>query len=105
MTDLALQEWFAEQIRYHEAQSRGHQEKAEKLREEQEADLLGGNVSREHPIDEQIWCVRRELELRKRSYPRWVSTGKMKAEEADEAINCMQAVYDTLVAVKEGEQR
>jgi hypothetical protein len=66
------------------------------------ADLIGERAHREYTIDAQILCVRRELAVRKRVCPGWVLSGKMKAEEADHAINCMQAVHDTLVAVKDG---
>jgi hypothetical protein len=59
-------------------------------------------MTHDYTIDEQIRCVRRELAMRKSVYPRRVSDGKMKADAAAGEINCMQAVHDTLVAVKEG---
>lgn len=50
-------------------------------------------------LAQQIACVRRELALRHRAYPRWVMLGKMKGAEADKEIAAMQAVHDTLVEV------
>jgi hypothetical protein len=58
---------------------------------------------RGYTLEAQIACVRRELALRKGVYPKWVLSGRMKAEEADHQINCMQAVHDTLSALREGE--
>jgi signal recognition particle subunit SEC65 len=55
-------------------------------------------------LDQQIACVRREIALRKRVYPRWVESGRMKKETADREIDCMQAVHDTLAALREQEQ-
>jgi hypothetical protein len=40
---------------------------------------------RGYTLEAQIACVRRELALRKGVYPKWVLSGRMKAEEADEA--------------------
>ena len=36
--------------------------------------------------------VEREVEMRKRLYPRWVREGRITAEQADRAIGIMQAV-------------
>lgn len=47
-------------------------------------------------LDEQIRCVAREINLRKRVYPRWVATGRMKQQEADHEIAAMQEVLVTL---------
>ena len=52
-------------------------------------------------IDAQISCVQRELAMRKKVYPKWVMNGRMKAEEADYEINCMQAVHNTLSGLRE----
>ena len=53
-------------------------------------------MNRGYTLQEQISCVRRELALRKRVYPRWIESGRMKPETADHEINCMQAVHETL---------
>ncbi len=52
------------------------------------------------PMADQIACVRRELALRKNVYPKWVKNGRMTQLTADKEINALQAVHDTLVAVK-----
>lgn len=51
-------------------------------------------------IDDQIACVRREIAMRHRVYPRWVLNGKMKAEEAEQEKDRMHAVLATLQKVK-----
>jgi hypothetical protein len=48
-------------------------------------------------IEDQIACVRRELRMRERVYPRWVLLGKMTQSKVDDEIEAMQAVLDTLV--------
>lgn len=47
-------------------------------------------------LEEQVFCVRRELRLRRRAYPRWVQTGKMTRAEADKQIAHMEAALATL---------
>lgn len=51
-------------------------------------------------LDEQIACVKRELSLRSRVYPRWTATGKLKPATADSEIAAMRAVLETLERVK-----
>jgi hypothetical protein len=62
---------------------------------------LGRNAfaHRGYTIEAQIACVRRELALRKRVYAKRVLERKMKPEEADHELACMQAVHDTLRAL------
>jgi len=55
-------------------------------------------------IDRQIACVRREISMRRRVYPRWVSTGKMTQDEADRQISTMEAVQATLESVRSERQ-
>ncbi len=56
-------------------------------------------------LDQQIQCVRRELALRKRVYPKWVKEGgRMTEREAEKEIAHMQAVHDTLMKLKEGDR-
>lgn len=43
-----------------------------------------------------IQCVRRELQMRHRVYPRRVEEGRMKQSDADREIREMNAVYETL---------
>jgi hypothetical protein len=54
------------------------------------------------PIDlaRQIACVRREVSMRKKVYPRWVSVGKMTQDEADRQLQTMQAVQATLEKIQ-----
>ncbi len=51
-------------------------------------------------IDAQIACVRREINMRHRVFPRWVETGKMPAESAEYQIAAMEAVLSTLEGVR-----
>lgn len=51
-------------------------------------------------IDTQCACVRREISMRKRVYPRWVATQKMTQEEADRQILVMEAVLATLEGLR-----
>jgi hypothetical protein len=47
-------------------------------------------------LDEQIAEVRRELEMREQTYPRWVQSQKMTGSRAERQIECMKAVLHTL---------
>jgi len=47
-------------------------------------------------VQDQIECVEREIKMRKRVYPRWVSSFKMDQEKADREILTMQEVLKTL---------
>lgn len=47
---------------------------------------------------DQIKCVRREISMRERVYPRWIEQGKLKQEVADRELAHMRAVLDTLEA-------
>ncbi|MBP6444807.1 MAG: hypothetical protein KA267_12340 [Gemmatimonadales bacterium] len=42
--------------------------------------------------DEKRQCAERELAMRKRVYPRWVSAGKMTQAAADREIAAMEAI-------------
>ena len=48
------------------------------------------------PLDVQIACVKREIEMRRRNYPRWVAAKSMTQKKADHEIEAMQAVLKTL---------
>lgn len=51
-------------------------------------------------IDTQIACVKRELGMRQRVYPRAVLADRMTPFESDAEIAAMQAVLKTLEEVK-----
>lgn len=51
-------------------------------------------------IESQIACVRREISMRRKVYPRWVSAGKMTQDEADRQIATMEAAMATLESVR-----
>lgn len=50
-------------------------------------------------ITEQMKGVRREIDYRKRLYPKWVSDGRMTQQEANYQIELMEYVLNTLQAV------
>ena len=47
-------------------------------------------------LAQQIACVERELRMRRSAYPKWVQSGRMRAEDAARETWAMQAVLDTL---------
>jgi hypothetical protein len=49
---------------------------------------------------DQIACVRREIAMRERVYPKWVNAGRMKAEAAEREIAAMRAVLKTLLSLQ-----
>lgn len=51
-------------------------------------------------IADQIACVRREIAMRNKVYPRWVESGRMHRDQADREIESMIAVLATLRAVQ-----
>lgn len=51
-------------------------------------------------LEEQIECVDRELRLREAHYPRWVEQKKLTQKTANEELNRMKAVRQTLVGLK-----
>lgn len=54
-----------------------------------------------YSLSEQIKCVEREIEMRKRVYPRLVISHKMTQGQADKELNLMKAVYQTLIVVSQ----
>lgn len=58
--------------------------------------VLGEDLSDVTMADE-IACVRRELAMRERAYPKWVSGGRMKQAEADRELRRMRAVLKRLL--------
>lgn len=51
-------------------------------------------------LADQIACVRREIALRNKVYPRWVEKGRMHQEQADRELEAMIAVLATLQEVQ-----
>ena len=51
-------------------------------------------------LDEQIDCVRREIRMRNRVYPRWVEIGRITQAHADHQVAAMEAVLATLESLR-----
>ena len=47
---------------------------------------------------ELIACAKRELALRRNVYPKWVASGRMKAEQCEHELECMEAIVVELEA-------
>jgi hypothetical protein len=56
------------------------------------------------PLEAQLHCARRELRLRRSTYPKWVQEGRMLAKTADKEIAAMAAIAQTLSALLEARQ-
>jgi hypothetical protein len=56
------------------------------------------------PYVEQLRCVRREIAMRERVYPRWVADRKMTQQKADFELTVMRAVADTIKPMAEAEE-
>lgn len=41
---------------------------------------------------DKLECSKRELEMRRRVYPKWVESGRMSAGRAEHEIACMAAI-------------
>lgn len=52
-------------------------------------------------INEQIAVIRRELEYRRKLYPRWVEIKKISQKDADYQIEVMEQILCTLITVKD----
>jgi hypothetical protein len=39
-------------------------------------------------------CIEREIKMRRRVYPRWVTDGRMTQAKADDEIKTMEAIAD-----------
>lgn len=50
-------------------------------------------------LERQVACVRREIALRRRVYPKWVAAGRMPKAKADTEIAEMEAVLATVTKV------
>ena len=56
------------------------------------------------PLEQRISCVKRELTLRRRCYPGWVASGRIKQHMADMEIATMEAVLETLEELRRAQQ-
>lgn len=56
-------------------------------------------------LDVQIACVKREIAMRERMYPRWIAEHRARwtQQKADAEIGAMRAVLETLNAIAAGE--
>lgn len=52
-------------------------------------------------LKDQIACIKREISMRQRVYPRWVEAGRMKQAKAEAEIRTMQAVLATLKSLEQ----
>lgn len=53
-----------------------------------------------HTFGEQITEVEREIETRKKFYPKWVADGRITQDQATQRIALMQSVLETLRLVR-----
>lgn len=56
------------------------------------------SVADDVPLERQIACVKRELAMRGRAYPRWIAAGRMTQAKADQEVREMEAVLATVQA-------
>lgn len=50
---------------------------------------------------EKLACVEREIKMRRRVYPRWVSDGRMTQAKADSEILTMESIADDYLKAAE----
>lgn len=55
-------------------------------------------------LADEIACVRREVGMRERVYPRWVQLGRMSQTQADKETVAMKAVLTRLERLAEAER-
>jgi len=51
-------------------------------------------------LDDQIDCVKREIGMRERVYPKWVQQRRLSQDQMDRELGRMRAVLNTLQALK-----
>lgn len=51
-------------------------------------------------LADEIACVRREIAMREKVYPRRVADNKMRADVADRELETMRAVLNRLLSIK-----
>ncbi len=52
------------------------------------------------PLAQQIACLKREIAMRQRVYPKWVESGRMKLDMAEREIATMTAALHTLMGLE-----
>ena len=52
-------------------------------------------------LTDQIACVKREIAMREKVYPRWIESRKMTQEKADREIKTMKDVLITLETLQQ----
>lgn len=57
------------------------------------------------PLETQIACAKRELAMRKRNYPTWVSAKRMNLFKAQDEIAWMTAIVETLEELQRSKPR
>lgn len=57
------------------------------------------------PLSAQLAEVRREIAMRQRVYPRWVTAGRISQAEATERLATMEAIRQTLVRLIDAEKK
>lgn len=45
-------------------------------------------------VADKLACVEREVKMRRRVYPHWTASGKMRVSEAEREIAVMEAIAD-----------
>ena len=50
-------------------------------------------------LEQQIACVRREIAMRERVYPRWVLAKKMTVSKSNHELEAMRATLGTLESI------
>ena len=53
---------------------------------------------------DKLICVKRELGLRQRAYPRWVANGTMRQAASDKEIALMKAIIEDYEKLAEAER-
>lgn len=53
---------------------------------------------------EKLVCLEREIKMRKRVYPRWVSDRRMSQAKADDEISVMEAIAEDYRKLAAGER-
>lgn len=56
------------------------------------------------PISQLIDCANRELALRRKHYPGWISNGKMTREKSEHELECMEEILKVLQLRKDLEE-
>lgn len=55
-------------------------------------------------FDEQLIEIEREIKIRERLYPRWVTDDRLKVEDARKQLARLKAVRETMLALKQYRQ-